>query len=131
MNAGKSSLPLLKKLIMAFKTRTIRVPLFRPDPTAHFAKPRPVKVYGPSERSERLSPASEASTEPESAPLSEIYPFETLGIRRPPSPTPRVLYKTYTIPDFETEPDSPPGSSHFPLRIYSYWLEKPIEAKLA
>ena len=190
---------------MAFKTRSISVPLFRPDPTAPFArwsgralapdeqaiilalekqrvshkpirllvnrddrdadrvsalladylnyispakppcaKPRPVKGYGPSERSERLSvkplsgygpserlsPASEASPEPGSESLDEIFPFEILDLRRPPSPAPRVLYKTYNVPDFESE-SNPTRSSFFPLLIYSYRLEKPIEAKLA
>ena len=187
---------------MAFKTRSIRVPLFRPDPTAHFArwsgralapdekaiilalekqrfshrpirllvnrddrdadrvsalladylnfispaksrfakspsakplpaKPLSVNGYGPSERSERLIPASEASPEPGPEPLDEIFPFETIDLRRLPSPIPMVLYKTYNVPDFEAESDSPPGSSYFPLLIYSYRLEKPIEAFVA
>ena len=95
------------------------------------AKPLSVNGYGPSERSERLSPASEASPEPGPEPLDEIHPFETLDLRRLPSPIPMVLYKTYNVPDFEAESDSPPGSSYFPLLIYSYRLEKPIEAFVA
>ena len=92
------------------------------------AEPSSVKGYGPSERSERLTPASEAS--PGLEPLDEIFSFETLDLRHPPSPTPQVLYKTYNIPDFESE-SNPTRSSFFPLLIYSYRLEKPIEAFVA